>query len=57
MWTKIINSYFKLLDEKIESWTIVVIIIAILIILTSVIINNTGKNINYSKSNIELNWK
>lgn len=51
MLKKIIKSYYKLLDEKLENWTVVVIVIAILIVWVSLIINDTKIN-SYSKSNI-----
>lgn len=40
MLKKLLKNYKKLLDEKIENWTYVVIIISIIIVLVSIIIND-----------------
>lgn len=56
---KIINSYFELLDEKLENWTLVVLVIAILVILVSILINDLQmkqKSVIH-KTTIEVNWK
>lgn len=56
---KIINSYFELLDEKLENWTLVVLVIAILVILVSILINDLQMRQNnvIQKTIIEVNWK
>ena len=55
---KIIRSYYKLFDEKIENWIIVIIIIVILIVLTSLIINNWNVNNNILADNVlKIDWK
>lgn len=51
MLKKLLDTYYKLLDEKLENWTIVVILIAILIVSVSLIINNTNAKL-YAKNNI-----
>lgn len=48
---KIIKSYFKLLDEKLENWTLVILIIALLIVCVSIMINNSEIK-NYNKDNL-----
>ncbi|MDD2871435.1 MAG: hypothetical protein PHS49_05585 [Candidatus Gracilibacteria bacterium] len=53
----IVNSYFKLLDEKLENGTIIVIIIAILVILVSIMVNNNYQNNNGENTKIQLNGK
>ncbi len=50
---RLINSYVKLLDEKLENWTLIVLIIALLIILVSMIINDLKLN---GKNTIEIDW-
>lgn len=56
---KIISSYFELLDEKLENWTLVVLIIAALVILVSILINDIQmkKNNVIEKPTMEINWK
>jgi hypothetical protein len=62
---KIINSYFELLDKKLENWTFIVLIIALLVVFVSILINNlhdkkynvTEKNNKIEKSIIEIDWK
>ncbi len=59
MLKKFIQSYYKLLDEKLENWTIVVIIIALIIVLVSLSINYNNNNfrlINSTENVIEINW-
>ena len=56
-----IKNYYKLLDEKLENGTIVVIIIAWLIVLVSLFINYNNNNFRLNaaivESNIiEINW-
>jgi hypothetical protein len=66
MLKKIIKTYYKLLDEKLENWTMVVLLIAILIISASLLTKDANawllaKN-NIIESNItanniiEINW-
>ena len=47
-----INTYYKLLDEKLENWTIVVLLIAFLIVSASFITKPETNAIFYVKSNI-----
>lgn len=57
---KLIRSYVTLLDEKLENWTLIVLLISVLVVLVSILINNiSGKpNINYiDNTSIEINWK
>lgn len=69
MLQKLIRNYYKLLDEKLENWTLVVVLIAFLIISVSLITKDTNaifyaKNnvleissgINNANSIIEINW-
>ena len=51
MLKKIIKSYYKLLDEKLENWTIIVLLIATLIVSASFITKDTNATL-YTKSNI-----
>ncbi|MFK7779691.1 MAG: hypothetical protein QM490_00960 [Candidatus Gracilibacteria bacterium] len=51
MFKKIVKSYTKLIDTKIENGTFVVMLIAALIVSASLIINDTN-TFYYSKSNI-----
>lgn len=48
---RIIEWYFKILDEKLESWTFVILIIAILVVIASYVTKNSNTNM-YLKSNI-----
>jgi len=58
MLKKTIYAYFKLLDEKLENWTIVILVIAILIVLVSIIINDLHVSTNKSENSvININWK
>lgn len=68
MLKKIIKSYYKLLDEKLENWTMVVLLIAIIIVLISLFIrwddinlitksNILETNNSFSNNIIEVNWK
>ena len=56
---RIINSYFELLDEKLENWTLVVLIIALLIVFVSILINDVQlkKGTIIEKSKVEINWQ
>jgi len=56
MLKKIIKTYYKLLDEKLENWTIVVVIITALVISVSLITDDTNANL-LVKSNILENSK
>jgi hypothetical protein len=56
MLKKIIKTYYRLLDEKLENWTIVVLIIATLIISASLITDDTNANL-LVKSNVLENSK
>lgn len=65
MFKKIIESYYKLLDEKLENGTFVVLIIAILIVLVSLLIwdtnafyqtNNNIQNSHLQSSIVEIEW-
>lgn len=51
MLNKIIRNYYKFFDEKLESGTLVVLVIALIIVLAGTIMEN-DKIITYSKSNI-----
>lgn len=51
MFKKIIKTYYKLLDEKLENWTIVVVLIAILIVSASLLTKDTDA-VFYTKNNI-----
>lgn len=55
---RLISSYFELLDEKLENWTLIVLLIAILVVLVSILINDLQlrKNYNTKVSTIEYNW-
>lgn len=56
MLNKLVKTYYKLLDEKLENWTVVVIVIALLIVSVSLLINDTNAGL-YTKNNIlEVNW-
>lgn len=56
MLKKLVKTYYKLLDEKLENWTVVVIVIALLIVSVSLLINDTNAGL-YTKNNIlEVNW-
>lgn len=66
MLNKIVKSYYKLLDEKLENWTLVILIIAILIVWVSLLIWKTNAlswskvSINDAKINnniIDIQWK
>lgn len=66
MLKKIIKSYYKLLDEKLESWPIIILIIAFLIIWVSLVISDTNaiyktKTSIFERSTnnslIEIDWK
>ena len=70
MLKKIIKTYYKLLDEKLENWTMVVLLIAILIVSASLLTKDTNANLlvknnvfesNITKINqfsiININWK
>ena len=69
MLKKIIKTYYKLLDEKLENWTIIVIVIAALVVWASIFIKDTNavslmksnvlesnslKNIN--QNTVDINW-
>jgi len=66
MLKKIIKTYYKLLDEKLENWTMVVLLIAVLIISASLFTKDTNANLlvktniiehnNYQNNIIEINW-
>lgn len=47
-----INNYYKLLDEKLENWTIVVLLIAFFIVSASYITKPQTNALYYAKSNI-----
>lgn len=51
MFKKIVKTYYKLLDEKLENWTMVVLIIAGLIVCASLITKDTNALL-YVKTNI-----
>jgi len=66
---KIIKTYYKLLDEKLENWTMVVLLIAFLIISVSLLTKDTNANllvknnimessinIQSNNNNIIINW-
>jgi len=53
MLKKLIKTYYKLLDEKLENWTIVVLLIAILVVSTSLITNKTNANLLVKTNVIE----
>jgi len=66
MFKKIIKTYYNILDNKLENWTLVVVFIAILIVLISLLIRNWDSNLNVlniNKNNIltsniiEIDWK
>jgi multidrug efflux pump subunit AcrB len=48
---QLIKTYYKLLDEKLENWTIVVLLIAVLIVSIPFLIKNTNANM-LAKSNV-----
>ena len=52
---KIIKTYYKLLDEKLENWTMVVLLIAILIISASLLTKDTNANYLVKTNVIESN--
>jgi uncharacterized membrane protein len=64
---QLVKTYYKLLDEKLENWTMVVLIIAALIVSASFITKDTNAWL-YTKNNIleykqsvnnniiEINW-
>ncbi len=52
---KIIKTYYKLLDEKLENWTMVVLLIAFLIISASLLTKETNANLLVKTSVIESN--
>ncbi len=56
---RFISSYFELLDEKLENWTLVVIVIAILVVLVSILINDlqTRKNHILERTTIEIDGR
>ncbi len=56
---KIISSYFELLDEKLENWTLVVLLIAILVVLVSILINDlqVRKNHILERSTIQIDGR
>lgn len=51
MLKEFIKNYYKLLDEKLENWTMVVLIIAILIVSASLITKDTNAWL-YTKNNV-----
>jgi hypothetical protein len=51
MLKKVVKTYYKLLDEKLENGTMVVLIIALLIIAISFFIRNSESNL-FLKSNL-----
>jgi len=63
---KLIKTYYKLLDEKLENWTMVVLLIAVLIISASLLTKDANANLlvktniiehnNYQNSIIEIDW-
>ena len=66
MLEKLIKSYYKLLDEKLENGTLVVIIVAVLIVSVSLLIWDTNAlkqtktsilNSKNQNSIVEIEWK
>ena len=55
MLKKLVKTYYKLLDEKLENWTMVVAIIAILIISASLITNDTNASLLMKNNVLEAN--
>jgi len=55
MLKKVVKTYYKLLDEKLENWTIVVLIIALLIVAISFFIRNPDSNVFLKSSLLESN--
>lgn len=51
MLQKIIKTYSELLDEKLENWTLVILIIALLIVWVSIMVTNSEIK-NYNKNNL-----
>jgi len=52
MLKRFVRSYYKLLDEKIENWTIMVLIIAVLITSVWNVTNDSSKSNLLVKANI-----
>ena len=50
MFKKIVKFYYNILDNKIQNWTLVVLIIALLIVFISLIIRNWDINMKISQS-------
>ena len=55
MLKKIIKTYYKLLDEKLENWTMVVLLIALLIISASLITNDANASLLAKNNLLETN--
>ncbi len=51
MLKKFIKSYYQLLDEKIENWTLIVVLIWVLIISASMLVKDTEAGL-YTKNNL-----
>ena len=56
MFKKIIKNYYKLFDEKLENWTIVVLLIAALIVWVSLLTKNTDATLTSKVNILEIEW-
>ena len=55
MLRKLVKTYYELLDEKLENWTLVVLLIAILIISASLITNDANASLMIKNNVLETN--
>jgi len=52
---KLIKTYYKLLDEKLENWTVVVLLIVVLIISASILTKDVNASLLVKNNLIESN--